>query len=270
MRRLATIAAAAVTLAGCVLGYRGLAAVSAEHDLAGIDEVRIDLPDTPLTVTACAAGTQDCPDVLSYRGAWQSTGGSGRDAERNATSPRLRFSTDGAFAALVAVVPLAVVGQVDLAMDEISLPDDRDLDLRTGVGDVQIVGVVATVVVDVDVGDVSVFGADAGLGVHTGRGDLQIETPGPADVETDRGSIEVTQTGEGRDLRVHSGSGGIVVRLASDANVDLTIDTPDTIRIQTDAIATVTNGHFERRTGSGNVRVELTSNGGDIEVVLAR
>ncbi len=270
MRRHFTIATGLVMLTACVLGYRGLAAVAGEHDLAGIDEIRIDLPDTPMTVTGCSAGTEACPEVLSYRGAWQSTGGTGRDAERNATAPRLRFSTDGAFAALVAVVPLEVVGQVDLVMDEISVPDDRDLDLRTGVGDVQVVGVVASVVIDVEVGDVSVFGADAGLGVHTGRGDLQIETPGAADVETGRGSVDVTQTGEGRDLRVHADAGSVVVRLASDANLELTIDTPDTIRIQTDAITTVTSGHFERRTGSGNVRVELSSNGGDVEVVLAR
>jgi hypothetical protein len=262
--------AGALVLAGCVLGYRGLSVVSGSHDLTGIDEVRIDLPDTPLTVHACAAADPGCPVALAYEGRWESTGGSGKDAERNATTPRLRFSAEGAFAALQAVVPLSVVGEVDLAMDEIRLPDDRDLDLRTGVGDVEVVGVTASVVIDVEIGDVTVYGADDGLGVHTGRGRIVVETPGHADLESDRGAVEVTQTGSGRDLRVETGLGDILVRLASDADLELVIDTPDAIRVRTDAISSVTDGHFERRTGSGGVRVELVSRGGDIEVELAR
>lgn len=248
----------------CVLGYRGEADFSASHDLGGIDEIRIELPDTPLSVSGCAAGTEGCPEVLAYEGRWVALGGTKSDAEDNAVAPRLRFTQADGFAALQADVPLSREGLVDLEMDEVRLPDDRDLDLRTGVGDVEVVGIVASVLVDVDVGDVRVIGADAGLGVHTGRGRIEVETPGHAELESDLGSIEVTQTaapGTGtanaRDLTVRAGGGDVVVHLASDGDITLVVRADGTIRVSTPAIATVTSRALERRTGNGAIRIEI-------------
>ena len=42
-------------LAGCALGYRGEAELLGEHDLRDTTELRVELPDTPLSVEACAA-----------------------------------------------------------------------------------------------------------------------------------------------------------------------------------------------------------------------
>jgi DUF4097 and DUF4098 domain-containing protein YvlB len=138
------------------------------------------------------------------------------------------------------------------------------------VGDVEVVGVVASVAIEVDVGDVVVYGADAGLGVHTGQGSIEVESAGAVDVESGRGAIEVTQTDFGRELRARTGSGDIRVHLASDGDLDLVVHASGTIRVTTDAITTVTEGHFERRTGSGGVRIELRTESGDVEVDLAQ
>lgn len=264
----------ALLACACVLGYRGEADFSASHDLEGVDEIRIELPDTPLSVSGCAAGTEGCPEVLTYEGRWVSLGGTKSDAEDNAVAPRLRFTKDGGFAALQADVPLSREGLVDLEMDEVRLPDDRDLDLRTGIGDVEVVGIVASVLVDVDVGDVRVIGADEGLGVYTRRGRIEVETPGHADLRSDLGSIEVTQTsfgtegGNARELTVRAGGGDVVVHLASDGDITLDVRTDGTIRVSTPAISTVTSGALERRTGSGAIRIEIDAED-DVTVDLA-
>jgi hypothetical protein len=259
----------------CVLGYRGEAEFSASHDLEGIDEIRIDLPDTPLSVSGCAAGSEGCPDVLAYEGRWIALGGTKSDAESNAVAPRLRFTEAEGFAALQADVPLSRDGLVDLEMDEVRLPDDRDLDLRTGIGDVEVVGLAASVLVDVKVGDVRVIGADGGLGVHTGRGRIEVQTPGHAELESDLGSIEVTQTpttgtsaANARDLTVRAGGGDVVVHLASDSDITLVVRAEGTIRVSTPAITTVTSGALERRTGNGAIRIEIDAED-DVLVDLA-
>lgn len=258
---------AALLLAGCALGFRGEAAFEGEHDLAGTQELRIELPDTPLTVVACAADQPDtCPTSLRYDGVWLSVSGSRQGARDDAAAPTLVFERDEGFALLRAQVPLAVDGGLDLEMGTLELPDDRDLDLRTGLGNVSVHGTVASVVIDLGVGDVEVRGADGGLGVRTGLGDLDIVTPGHAELHTDHGHVQVEQSGSPRDLRVRTGLGDITVTLASDADIDLEVTTAGRITVVTPSITTVTSGRLARRNGNGSIRIELSSPRGDIEV----
>lgn len=261
---------AGLGLAGCVVGFRGEGSFSAEHDLQGVDELRIELPSSPIIVTACDHEVPEtCPPQLAYDGRWVSVGGTPADAEDNTREPSLELAREGAFAALRAVVPLSVRGLVDLRMGEIVLPDDRDLDVRAGLGDVTVVGSVASVAIDVDTGDVVVRGADAGLGVRTGFGDIDVESPGHVDLRTDDGRVTLAQTGDARDAVIDSAEGTISVDLADDANVQLRIETPDTIRIDTERITTITSGVFERRLGSGAVLVQLRTGHGDVEITQA-
>jgi len=263
----------AVALVGCVLGFRGEASFQAEHDLTGTAELRIELPDTPLSVVACAADDEAlCPATLRYEGRWLSVAGTREDARNHAAEAVLSFERDAAStgdrgaASLRAEVPLAVAGTVDLEMGVLTLPDDRHLDLRTGVGDVSVLGTVASVVVDVEVGDVEIRGADGGLAVRTGLGDLDVETPGHADLHTGRGRVSMQQTGSPRDLWVRTDTGDITVTLASDADIDLEIHTRGTISVRTESITAITSGHFARRNGNGSVHVELHSPRGAVEV----
>jgi Putative adhesin len=265
-----------VLLAGCALGYRGEAAFTGEHALEGTHELRIDLPDTPLTVVACAADDpRTCPATLRYDGVWLSVAGSAQDARDAATAPTLVFerdpdrggsAQDPGFATLRAAIPLAVDGTLDLELGTIALPDDRHLDLRTGLGDVSVRGSVASVIVDVGVGDVEVRGADGGLAIRTGQGDLDVVTPGHADLTTGEGHVSLEQSGSPRDLRVSTAQGDIRVVLASDADVDLEIHTRGRITVRTPSITTVGSGRFARRNGDGSIRIELRSPRGDIDV----
>jgi len=266
-RGLALVGLVSVSVAGCVLGFRGEALVEAEHDLGQTEELRIALPDTPLTVVACAADVPEtCPPVLSYTGRWASVGGTRAEARDAAARPTLWFERDGGFATLRAEVPLEVDGEVDLWMDEIRLPDDRDLDLRTGLGDVDVRGTEASVVVDVGVGDVRIRGGEGGLGVRTGLGDVDVETAGHAELTTGDGDVVVVQTGSPRDLRVRTEDGRIEVTLASDADLDLEIRTTGRISVRTSSITTVTTDRLLRRIGNGSVHVVLDSPGGDVDV----
>ena len=252
---------------GCALGFRGEAPFTGEHALDTTDELRIELPNTPLTVLACAADdVEACPPVLSYDGSWLSVAGTRADARDQAATPVLLFERADGYATLRADVPLSVVGIVDLEMGELRLPDDRHLDLRTGVGDVSVRGTEASVIVDSEIGDVEIRGADAGLAVRTGQGNLDVETPGHADLGTGSGHVEVVQTGPPRDLLVSTGQGDITVTLASDADIDLQINTRGRISVRTPSITTVTSGQFARRNGNGSIRIELSSPRGDVEV----
>jgi hypothetical protein len=271
MARSTRWAACTLLLAGCVLGFRGEGTFFGEHDLDGIDTVSIDLPSTPLTVSACDhTAVAACPAQLSYDGRWMSTGGTRSDAEENTTRPQLRLDREGAFAALRAIVPLSVRGLVDLQMGEIVLPDDRDLEIRTTLGDVSVTGTIASVIIDVDIGHVRVRGADAGLGVQTGLGDIDARSPGHVDLRTEEGDVTLVQTGDPRDVVIDTGEGHVLVELADDANVDLRIRTEGTIRVNTARMTTITSGRYERRLGTGAVLVDLRSGHGRIEVVRAR
>jgi hypothetical protein len=257
----------ALAVASCVLGFRGEGTFFGEHELDGIDTLRIELPSTPIVVSTCDhAMPATCPDVVSYEGRWMSIGGTRSDAEESTTRPRLQLDRDGAFAALRAVVPLSVRGLVDLQMDEIVLPDDRDLDVRTRLGDITITGSRASVLVDVEVGDVTVRGANAGLGVRTGLGEIDVESPGHLDLRTDDGHVRVVQTGDARDVLVRSGDGNVVVELADDADIDLRIRTPGTIEVRTQRLTTITSGHYDRRLGTGAVLVDLSTDHGRVEI----
>jgi hypothetical protein len=258
-------------LVGCALGYRGEAAFVGEHALDDTAELRIDLPDTPLTVVACAADDPEtCPATLRYDGVWLSVAGSRQDARDAAATPTLVFERDqepgGGFATLRAHVPLAVDGTLDLEMGTLALPDDRHLDLRTGLGDVSVRGTEASVVVDVGVGDVEVRGADEGLAVRTGLGDVDVVTPGHAEVHTGHGDVRVEQSGFPRDLRARTELGHITVLLASDADIDLEIRTAGRITVRTRSITMIASGRVARRNGNASIRVELSSPRGDIEV----
>lgn len=267
MRRDACCGLVGLLLAACALGFRGEAEITGEHDLSQTAELRVDLPDTPLSIEACAADQpQTCPATLRYDGAWLTVAGSRADAREQAATPVLRFERADGFATLRAEVPLAVEGLVDLEMGELRLPDDRHLDLRTGVGDVSVRGSEASVTVDVQVGDVEIRGADGGLAVRTGQGDIDVQTPGHAELRTQAGHVRVEQTGPARDLIVHTEQGDIVVVLASDADLELVIETQGRISVRTPSITTVTSGRFARDNGNRSTTVRLVSPRGDIEV----
>jgi hypothetical protein len=267
MRRRASIVALA--LVACAFGYRGEAAFEGSHALGGVLSVRIELPDTPLHVVACDADDVAlCPERLRYDGDWVSTGGTRGEAEETALAPTLVFEREGEVAALRAEVPLSAVGLVDLRMGTLELPDDRDLDLRTGIGDVMVEQVEAAVAVDVGVGDVTVRGGAGGVAIRTELGRVEVTTAGIVDVEDDEGDVEIVQTGPARDTFVDAGEGDVRIALAEDGDLDVDIRASGTIRVSTSTIATITSGHFAREVGDGTVRIEVIAWDGDVEVVL--
>ena len=264
-RLLATLA-----LAGCVIGVRGEAVFVAEHDIPEIDEVMIDLPSTPLTVLGCNPSVRDtCPASIRYDGVWMSTAGTQTDASFNATVPFLELVRDEGFARLRAEVPLSVAGLVELEMGDVHLPGDRDVHLITTLGDIEVAGVTASVTVEVDTGEITIRGGDEGVGVALGQGRVDVETPGHADIRVETGSVALFQTGGAQDIFISTGSGNVTVELNDDMDLDVDISAPGTIRVQTDAINTVTRGSFQRRTGTAAFALTLRTADGDVDVALA-
>lgn len=256
------LAGLALSLAACVFAYRGEADVTATYPLAGVDAVRIDLGPTPLLVT----GDPMAPG-LELSGTWMSVGGNAKTARENATTPDLVWSRDGRFAELRAYVPLALRGQVDFEADEIRVPPDRDLELVTGLGDVQILGVRGNLSVDVGVGRVDIEGGENGVAVSTGDGDLEIVSAGNIDARTGAGDATVVQDGMGGNDVIVEAHGDIHVALRADANLDLRLRGRE-IRVQTRTVSTVRGGSFDRTVGSGNVKIWLDAGPGDVRVTL--
>lgn len=262
--------AVGLLLAGCVVGFRGEAAFEGDHDLSTVDALRIALPSTPVLVTACQADMPSlCPDRLSYSGRWRSLGGTDQDAAAHARAPLLVFEQVEDYAELRAEIPLDVRGLVDLQMDEIVLPSDRDLEIRTGTGDVEVFGMRGALVIDVDVGEVEVSGAEGGVAVRADLGSIRVVTAGHVDLRTGSGDVEVVHTAGARDTSVRSGAGDVHLELGSDLDIDLRIRAPGTIRVRTPSITTITTDRFDRRTGTGRVQIELVTETGDVLVEQA-
>jgi hypothetical protein len=255
----------------CVVGARARAPFSATHDLSDVAELRIDLPSTPITVTACNADVPEvCPQTLVYTGSWVSTGGTRSDARAHAERPSVVFERAAGFGELRAMVPTSVAGLVELELEEVIVPSDRDLDLRTTLGDVVVFGTVAAVSVDIDIGDVEIRGGDGGVGIRLNRGQVAVTTAGHVDVRSGRGSIEVVQTAGARDVYVDVDAGDVRLEVGDDANLDLTVEAGDDILVRTPSIRAVTSGNFSRRTGTASVRIEIHTGAGDVEIVAAQ
>jgi hypothetical protein len=251
----------ALALVGCVFGWRGEAELVGDHDLAGIRTIRIDLPSTPMTIDACeplAPGA--CPERLRYVMRVLATGGSEADARAHATKPALVFETDGALGRLQADIPLAVRGLVDLELDAMELPADRDLDLHMGLGDIDVHGVRGAITIDVDRGHVVVDGGDAGIAVRLGVGDIEVHTAGEVDLDTRSGNVDIVQDGGARRVFVDA-DGDVSVELASSDDLELDLVAGGSISVTTTSVVALADHELVRTVGAGTIRVEIRAQG---------
>ncbi|RMH00334.1 MAG: hypothetical protein D6705_00515 [Deltaproteobacteria bacterium] len=253
---------------GCVFGARAERDVSGSFDLQDVDTVRVDVPDSPLTVVACTAEAETCPRTLSFEGTWLAFGGTRSEAEKTTERGDILFEVDEGFARLETVEDVDVEELLRLEFDELRLPNDVDLELVTDHGDIDVSGTRANVRALTGAGDVVVFGADAGVVVRTDYGAVDVHTPGIVDLATEEGDVHLAQTGGPRDAYVYTGRGELAVDLASDANLDLYIEARGPIDVKTDLVNTITEGAFHRVTGNGTVRVVLSNDAGPVIVRL--
>jgi hypothetical protein len=256
-----------LVIAACVLGWRGAASIEGDHDLEGIVSLVIDLPSTPLSVVACDPGAlTGCPARLRYRGRFLSTGGSARDAEDHAQQASLRFDREDGLGSLHADLPLAVRGLVELEIEDIELPSDRDIELVTDRGDVDVFGVRGSVVIRTETGNVDVDGGDAGVAVDVDEGEVYVRSAGDVDLFDEEGAISVVQTGPPRRVHIRTGNGGVRLELAASTDLDLDVRADGEIRVTTEALVVRTQGRLERSTGAGTIEVSIDA-GGPVEIV---
>lgn len=253
---------------GCSLGVRAEGAFEAEVELAGAQALSIDLPSTAVSVQGCdGAVPESCPDAVQFSGRWHATGATASAAEQTASRPSIEFDADGNRLRMRADVPLSVQGLVDLELGEVVLPGATDLEVITSLGDVQLRGMTGSALVDVEVGDVDVRGEMRSTGIHVEHGQVVVIGPGPIDIDVARGGVRVEQTAGADDVRVVAPGGGVEVRLGSDADVDIRVQTPGEIRVQTDAFSAATSGQYRDRSGTGATRIEIEA-GADVTIRL--
>jgi len=268
-----------LAVCACVAGYRGLVEFYGDENVGAVSTVRIELPDTPVPVVACATSgvtLEHCASYLEYEGFWRSIAGTAKDAEANVLDPGLEFEIENDVGMLQARIPVELEDLVDLELTEVRLPYDRDLEILTGLGDVAVAGLEGALMVDVEVGNINVdcgvtqeqCGA-GGVAAETGHGKIKVYTRGNADLRSGNGSIELYQYGQSeRDVYIHTGSGDVLVELAADANLDLHVH-GGTISVQTTQIDTYCHGSFHREVGNGTHLVEIFADWGDVEIRLA-
>lgn len=258
--------ASLLTLAACVFAFHGEAAVDGDHDLAGVRTVVVDLPSTPLAINGCdAAAMSSCPARLRYAGRVLATGGTAADARAHARDVALVFEREGPLAALRAEIPLAVRGLVDVEIDAIELPSDRDLEVTTTRGDVAVTGMTGYVAVDVGIGDVTVEGGDAGVAVSVDDGEVELRVRGHVEVDSDRGPVTVHALAGARDVDVTATEGDVVLRLASGADTAFDITASGRIRITTDAVVALAERRYDRSVGTATTHVRVVA-GGDVTI----
>ncbi|MCR9161226.1 MAG: hypothetical protein ACE37F_12815 [Nannocystaceae bacterium] len=256
-------------LAGCSLGARAQGAFEVERDLSGVQALSVDLPSTPIAVRGCdRVVPESCPEALLVQGRWHATGGTPSEARRNATRPSVDFETFEGLMRMSATVPLEVEGLVDLELDGVGLPSDVDLEVRTSLGDVEVRAMTGSVLVDVEVGDVDIQGEMRSTGVHVDEGQVLVEGPGAMDIRVERGGVRAEHTAGADETTILAPGGDVELVLGDDADVDLRIESPGRIRVQTDAFSAATTGLYRARSGTGATRVEIRA-GGDVSVRLS-
>ena len=214
MRPKVALLLGAATLVACAIGVRGDVAFEAEHDLTGIEDVILDLPSTPVRVEACDASVAaTCPASLDYEGRLEFDRGHPAGCDRQRRRCRAGVERDGLLGRLRGDVPQELTGLVDLELGVATLPSDRNLDIRTDLGDVEVLDVQGAVTIDTDIGSVFVRGAAGGVGVRSGLGPIELEVGGHADARTGEGTIDVVQTGSLADLFARTEIGNIRVEL---------------------------------------------------------
>lgn len=259
---------AVALLGACTLGVRARGAFVLEHPLEGASAVIIDLPSTPVAVRGCdGAVPESCPDALQVAGWWHAVGGTSAQARRTAERPALSFTAHEGLVRVDADIPLEVEGLVDLELDEVTMPDEIDLEVRSGLGDVQLRALAGSVLVDAEVGDVDVRGPMRSTGIRVGEGQVVFEGAGPLDVRVQHGGVRAEQTAGAAQARIVAPAGDVELMLGDDADVDLTIESAGRIRVQTDAFSAATTGLYRARSGTGATRVEIEA-GGDVAVRL--
>ncbi len=250
-------------VAGCIVGQRGVVEFSAEYPLSEIQALRVDLPDTPLSVRGDPLG-----ETLNLDGYWFSVGGSATVAQEHAEVPELVYDRDGAFAQLSALVPVELRQLIDLEVGEITVPEALDIELLTGLGNVEVTHVIGNVSVDVEAGHITVAGGDEGVAARTRYGDVEIRSPGAVEATTSAGYVRVTQTGVGgNSIFAESNDGDVRIEILSDANLNLDLYATGDIRVQTSTVSTVSSGEFHREVGNGSVDIHALAVG-HVTVVL--
>ncbi|MGH1340555.1 MAG: hypothetical protein ACRBN8_03310 [Nannocystales bacterium] len=259
----------ALCLLGCSLGVRAEGAFEVEVELAGAQALSIDLPSTAISVLGCDVEVpESCPNAVQLSGRWHAIGGTASEAKRTASTPAIEFAADGDWLRMRAEIPLSVQGLVDLELGEVVLPSSTDVEVVTSLGDVQLRAMTGSVLVDVAVGDVDVRGPMRSTGIHTERGQVVVVGSGPVDVDLEHGGVRVEQTAGANDVRINAPRGGVELLLGSDADVDVRVETPGQIRVQTDAFSAATSGLYRDRSGAGASRIEIRA-GADVTIRLA-
>lgn len=251
-------------LSACIVGQRGFVEFSAEYPLFEVQAVRFDLPDTPMTVRG-----DPLADQVELAGYWFSVGGTVAVAEANAAEPSLAWARESGFAELSALVPADLRELVDLEVGEITVPEGLDVELVTGLGNIEVAHVIGNVSVDIETGNIEIFGGDEGVAARTHFGDIEVRSPGAIDAYTAQGEVSIAQTGIGGNAIFAEAIGGSIrVELLADTNLALDIHAGGDIRVQTSTISTISRGTFHREVGNATVAVELYAPTGSVTVVL--
>ncbi len=247
--------------AACVFAWRGEADIVGDHDLRGVQTVRIDLPSTPMAIETCEPSAPGaCPESLRYAGRVLATGGSAADARRHARTPALVFERRGTLARLGVDIPLSIRGLVDLELGALALPADRDLDVHTDLGDVEVYGSRGAVMIAVGRGDVLVEGGDGGVAVDVDVGDIEVHGGGDVDLATSTGKVDVLQSTAGRHVFIDA-DGDVTVELAASTDLDLDVAAGGPISVRTSTVVALADGRLKRRTGSGSAQIVIRCGG---------
>lgn len=147
---------------------------------------------------------------------------------------------------------------------EVTVPEQADLDLHLGGGDIVIAGTTGALRARTGGGDVR-FDEAGDVEVHTGGGDIRAARAAQGSLDTGGGDISIDSLGEGR---LHSGGGDVHVGAMGSGAIrtgggDIHVGgTEGDVTIGTgggDVVLGACRGLTEVTTGAGDVRVDLRS-----------
>ncbi len=251
-------------LSGCVFVQGEAVEFDERIEVDGVDTIRVDLPDSDVRIGGVPTEQGITPE-LRWAGAWVGYGGTSDVATDHASAAFLDAQRVDRTVRLSPRIPAEAQGSVGLVLDGIEMPAEADLELRCGIGEVEVVDLSGAVSIYSTGGDVIAHTTGPGLDVYTERGYVDATAVGYLEVYSGFGNLILEQRGSEEDVLAETRVGSVQLTVPADAKISYQIEARD-IRVDTPLVATITTGFYERQTDVDGPLVRIAAPNGEVVV----
>lgn len=260
---LSLLACVVASSLACSFSYRTERNFDEALDLGDAEHLILRAPQTDLSVRP-----REDADTALLRGRWYALGGTAKVAEKHAKAATFDVVDYDESVSVEAYWPSDAHGLIELALDALYLPPGHDFSFVGEGGDVDVIGIVEFVDVEVGWGELRVAGLREGADVYTGGGDIELRTDRTTAFASSlraitlAGDIRVEQNTRGVVI-AEAGVGDIQVRIPSDENISLYVYGARGVEVDLPRVRqTLPSGEVRRQLDDGEIEIWVVAHDG--------